>query len=124
MFWRGRLGGNSGSTRPPATSGAIVDATGGSVAVTDPSSPIFGTIVSIAPGSLGATFDSITIDYADALPSPLRTDAVAAGAVAVSKTIKLARGLSNSFSQPVEVTIPYDASTVGADDYPVVFYPG
>ena len=48
----------------------------------------------------------------------------AAGAVAVSKTIKLTRGLSNSFSQPVEVTIPYDASTVGADDYPVVFYPG
>jgi len=44
--------------------------------------------------------------------------------VAVSKTIKLTRGLSNSFSQPVEVTIPYDASTVGADDYPVVFYPG
>ena len=43
---------------------------------------------------------------------------------AVSKTIKLTRGLSNSFSQPVEVTIPYDASTVGADDYPVVFYPG
>src|SRR5712664_1540917 len=39
-------------------------------------------------------------------------------------TIKLTRGLSNSFSQPVEVTIPYDASTVGADDYPVVFYPG
>ncbi|MCX7329843.1 MAG: hypothetical protein NTW00_17560, partial [Hyphomicrobiales bacterium] len=51
----------------------------------------------------------LQVGYEDALPAPLRKEAMDAGATQVSKVLvlKIADGKDNTFNRPVVVTIPY-----------------
>lgn len=106
---------------PPASSSLTYDA-GGTVAVTDPASPISGAKVFIAPISLGAASENISINYEDALPGAFNAGAMAAGVVQASKTIVLSRTSSTTLAVPAEVTIPYDKSVVKDNEVPVVVF--
>lgn len=92
------------------------------------------TVVTVTDGPLkGATIElpvgavvedaEVQIGYEDALPGPLRQEAIDAGATQVSKVIviKVAGGKDNTFNQPVSVTIPYDLTAAGGAP-PAVFY--
>ena len=65
----------------------------------------------------------LQVGYEDALPAPLRKEAMDAGATQVSKVLvlKIADGKDNTFNRPVVVTMPYDVKTAG-DMPPAVFY--
>jgi hypothetical protein len=65
----------------------------------------------------------LQVGYEDALPAPLRKEAMDAGATQVSKVLvlKITDGKDNTFNRPVVVTIPYDVKTAG-DMPPAVFY--
>lgn len=115
-------GGGGGSSRTPDGVVTISDGTGGTVAISDPASPIYGTQVRLLPDSLDSTSETIRITYQDDLPAPLPETALDLGAMQASKTLILSRTGSNDFYLPAEVTLPYDTELVGEDDLPLVFY--
>lgn len=92
------------------------------IKLTDSKSALYGTIIELPVGSV-IDDAQLQVGYEDALPGPLRKEALDAGATQVSKVIvlKVAQGKDNTFNQPVNVTIPYDVSVAG-DMPPAVFY--
>jgi hypothetical protein len=90
--------------------------------VTDASSPIAGTTVSVPDSAVSAGKVQINITYEDAAPAPLRAEALAEGAAIISKTIVLTKDRTGSFNSAVSVTVPYDRSKVAADDVPSVLF--
>jgi hypothetical protein len=93
---------------------------GGEVKITDPTSPIRGTRVLIAPGTLGAPQETIQISYEDNLPGQFNTDAQLFGARQASKVLVLSRSSNIDLALPAKVTIPYDKTVVSNRDVPVV----
>jgi hypothetical protein len=90
---------------------------GGVIQITDPASPIRGTVVDIPPGALPEGAETITIGFSNEIPGPLPPEAVAAGIVPVTKTFSFERTGTEQFNAPVSVTIPYSSLR---DDFPVV----
>jgi hypothetical protein len=90
--------------------------------VTDPTSPIKGTTLTVPAGAIASGDVQISITYQDNPPGPLPPEAVAAGAIIVSKTIVLTKDRPGTFDQPLTITIPYDASKLDPGDVPSVLY--
>jgi hypothetical protein len=103
---------------PAADAAGTVDSNGGTIEVTDPNSPIFGTKV-IVPGGALDQGESVTIEinYSDVPPA-----ALGGGAQSVSKTIMLTKDDDLKFGDLVTVVIPYDDTNLQPGDMPVVFY--
>lgn len=122
----GCSGGNDSSTPvpvPTAVSGqGTASPTGGTITVTDPASPITGATVTVPPGAVVSGNVQISITYQDNPPGPLLPEAVAAGAIFVSKTIVLTKDRPGTFDLPITITIPYDAGKLNPDDVPSVLY--
>lgn len=97
------------------------DAVSGAV-VTVADGPLKGTNIEFPVGAI-IEDAQVQIGYEDALPGPLRQQAIDAGVTQVSKVIvlKVAGGKDNTFNQPVTVTIPYDTLVAG-DVPPAIFY--
>lgn len=93
-------------------------ATGGTLAVLDKASPIHGAKVVIAPNTLGAPVETISIAYEEFPPGPLNAGAVAAGFVNASKTVILSRTSSRTLALAAEITIPYDKTVVSRRQIP------
>ncbi len=108
-------GGNSGSN-------AVNYALGGTVSVSDTSSPIYGAKVVIKPNTLGADSETIRISHEDAPPGEFNTQAQEFGATQASKTLVLQRDTQIDLELPAEVTLPYDKNVVGTNDVPLVMY--
>lgn len=92
------------------------------IKLSDSKAALYGTTIELPVGAV-IEDSQLQVGYEDALPGPLRKEALDAGATQVSKVIvlKLADGKDNTFNQPVNVTIPYDVSVAG-DMPPAVFY--
>lgn len=92
------------------------------IKLSDSKSALYGTTIELPVGAV-IEDAQLQVGYEDALPGPLRKEALDAGATQVSKVIvlKMASGKDNTFNQPVNVTIPYDVSVAG-DMPPAVFY--
>ncbi|MEK7538488.1 MAG: hypothetical protein AAB552_01465 [Patescibacteria group bacterium] len=121
----GSGGGAPIATVPASEEGVQVSISGagGTITVTDPASPFAGATVTIPPGAIGEGFNvQISITHEDALPGPFLADAVAQGMVAVSKTMVLSKNVAGTFDQPLEITVPYAATQIDAEDVPSVLY--
>ena len=104
--------------REPYAAVGVVGSTGGTIAVTDPSSPIFGTVINIPPDALDPNEQiKITINSKDELPGAIPPEVVQA-----SKVFQFEKNSSYNFKVPVSITIPLDYPFLGADEMPVVFY--
>ncbi len=100
-----------------------VSATGGVVEVTDPSSPIRGTRVTVPAGAVAGGTVDITISYEDNPPAALSGDVVAGGGAVLGKTFVITKNVAGTFDQPIEVTVPYTAAGLDSGDVPsVLFY--
>ena len=106
----------------PVAQGQVSAASGGTISVTDPGDPLQGTQIVFAPGALGDPSDTITIGYANTLPSGLNANALAAGVIPVSPIVTIDKMGPTPFQLDVTVTIPYSTSALGAPDYPAVIY--
>ena len=106
----------------PKDNNPIQNDKGGTQAVTDASSPIFGAQIVVQPNSVPVS-DNITFSYQDALPAPLDADVSTLGTVAqLSKVLILNRQATADFGQSADVTVPYDKSQLPADQTPIVVY--
>ena len=105
-------GGNSSS------GGGGIGSSGGTVQITDKTSPIYGTQVIVPSGAInsGQTVN-ISISYQDQLPGPIQS-----GVMQASKVIVLTKDTSDEFIIPVSVTIPYSDAQMQPGDIPAVFY--
>ena len=94
----------------------------GTTAIAVSDGPLKGTSIELPVGAI-IEDAQLQVGYEDALPGPLRQQALDAGATQVSKVIvlKMAQGKDDTFNQPVTVTMPYD-KTVAGDQPPAVFY--
>lgn len=91
---------------------------GGAIAVTNPSSPIYGTVVNVPTDALDPGENvRITIDYSDSLPAPVSPEVAL-----VSKVFAFEKDLKFNFRNPVSITLPIEFAALGDDDIPVVFY--
>ncbi|MBN1472519.1 MAG: hypothetical protein JW925_12115, partial [Syntrophaceae bacterium] len=94
---------------------------GGTIEVTDSSSPINGTKVIIPAGAIDSGENvKISISYTDTLPGPVNTNDP--NAIAAGKVIILSKDNDYDFLLPVTVTIPYSDAQLQAGDIPSVFY--
>ena len=91
---------------------------GGTVEVTDQTSPIFGAKVFVPEGAVpeGESV-TVTMDHTDYLPGP-----VDEGVVQSTKGIVLTKDPGGEFNLPVQVTIPYSTEGADPEDIPGVFY--
>ena len=103
--------------RSPLTAGA-----GARLSVPASAAGVAGTLIEIPPD---AAIDDLQVQvgYENAPPGPFRAEAIAAGALAVSKTLvlKAAGGGPAQFNLPITVTMPYDLAAAG-DLPPAVLY--
>ena len=104
------------TTYVPVTSG-LVDFNGGSIRVSDSSSPLFGLSIDVPQAATDESVD-FEISYADVIETPgLPEDAAVA-----SKMIKIETDGSTiwdkykTFDKAIEVTLPYDASLVSSNE--------
>ena len=105
-----------------AAQAVIQAAAGGSITVTDPSSPIYGTTVVIPPNALGDAQDTITVGYSTTPPAPLDAQAVADGIIPVGTVVTLAHSGTTPLQLAITITIPYSISSLGSADSPVILY--
>jgi hypothetical protein len=89
--------------------------TGGLIQITDPASPLRGTVVDVPPDALPNGPESITIGYANTLPGALPDGMLTAGVVPVSKSFSFERSGTGEFKAPITITIPYSVATLGED---------
>lgn len=115
-------GGSAGTSGTNPGSNGSITASGGTVSVVDPNSPIVGSSVTVPSGAVGVGAVRVSIGFQDALPGPLRREALNAGALVLSKTIILEKDQEGTFFEPVQVTVPYDSSKLGDRDVPTVLY--
>lgn len=112
------------------TSGSTVSVTsqsigsvGGTIQVTDSSSPLYGLQIVVPPAATSETVQ-FSISYADVS----NVNGLPAGASAASKLIIIDVTGSAEFNQydmfdkPVTVTLPYDSTAADSDESPVRFY--
>lgn len=104
------------SVLAPFEAYTVVPATGGTVAVINPDSPIFGTAVSIPQEALPDGGVAVSIAYTDTPPAPVPGTATLA-----SKVFELDAGGLTNFASPVAVTVPVQVA-FGPRDVPVVLY--
>ena len=105
----------------PVAQAQINGATGGTIAVTDPGDPLFGTQITFPPGALSDN-ETITVGYSDSLPGAFPVEAIAAGEVQVTSVVTLSRSGTARFLQPVTVTIPYQLGALEPGDFPAMVY--
>jgi hypothetical protein len=99
----------------------ITSAAGGTITVTGGGNPLSGTQVIIPPGALGDPTDTITLGYTTGLPAPLPPKA--AGIVPLFPyAITLTKTGPTPFQADIQVTMPFTATALGANDYPLVGY--
>ncbi len=102
---------------------AVNPTTGGALVVNSPNNPLNGTVVTIPPNALGGSeADTVTIAYSDTLPGPIDSAATAAGATVASKVIQISHTSTADLAGSITVTVPYDTSSVGPNEVPVVLY--
>lgn len=116
-------GGDSSTSVPSGVSGqGTASPAGGTITVTDPTSPIVGATVTVPPGAIASGNVHISITHQDNAPGPLLPESVAAGAIVVSKTIVLTKDRPGTFDQPITITVPYESSKLDPEDVPSVLY--
>jgi uncharacterized protein YfaP (DUF2135 family) len=112
---------NSGS-QITATSQSI-GASGGTIQVTDSSSPLYGLKIEVPTAATSETVQ-FTVSYADVSS----VNGLPVGASPASKLIiidvtgSLEFNQYDMFDKPVKVTLPYDSTVANTDDAPVRFY--
>jgi len=100
-----------------------VGSSGGTIQVTDSSSPLNGLKIVVPPATTPQNIQ-FTVSYADIS----NVDGLPTGASPASELITIDASGSDDFNQydmlekPVEVTLPYDASAENDDSNPVRFY--
>jgi uncharacterized protein YfaP (DUF2135 family) len=100
-----------------------VNSTGGTIQVTDSSSPLKGLQISV-PQAATADPVSFSISYSDVST----TTGLPEGSTVASKMISIETSGSTTFNtykmfdKPVKVTLPYDSSVASDDTAPVRFY--
>ena len=105
----------------PVQAIGTVGSGGGTIEVTNASSPINGTKVVVPDGALDSGDQvTISIDYTDKLPASITTHDPET--IAVSKVILLTKNSSYDFKVPIDVTIPYTDTSLQTGDIPVVAY--
>lgn len=107
----------SGTTTQTVTAGTET-----TITVSDTKSPIYGTKMVLPAEAIHEGTLSVSIDYSDTPPGALLPEAVADGAVIVSKTFVLAKDRPGSFDKAVLVTVPYESEKLDPDDVPSVLY--
>ena len=122
----------SGSDEPPANGpdttvsapGAMTASAGtaASFAILDVNSPIAGVKVDMPADALSNGTVVLDIQYQDAAPAPLRAEALAEGALIISKTIVLTKNRAGTFNTAVAVTVPYDKTKLSTGDVPSVLF--
>jgi uncharacterized protein YfaP (DUF2135 family) len=111
----------TGTFTPAALSATSVGPDGGTISVTDPSSPLFGLEIVVPPGATGETI-TFEISFADITGE----SGLPAGATSSSKMIRITTNGSAEWNQyrmfalPVRVTLPYTAP--GSGEESVRFY--
>src|SRR3954471_19937187 len=102
-------GGNSGAvvTNPPPVVGPLVasmmvDSAGGTLAVTDASSPLAGTQVMVPAGALAS-------------PTMITISSVSGGGIPANLVVARLGPSGIAFSSPVTVTLPYSAQYLAAN---------
>ncbi len=92
------------------------------ITISDPTSPISGTKI-VIPKDAAIDPLTVVVGYEDSLPASLNADAVAMGAVQVSKVIipHVIGGGPFTFNHLIEITIPYDKTKANGLP-PIVVY--
>jgi uncharacterized protein YfaP (DUF2135 family) len=112
---------NTGSKVSVASSS--VGASGGTIAVTDSSSPLYGLKI-VVPET--ATTEPVQFDVSYSTVSSVSgledQASVASKLIAISTSGSDSWNLFKVFDKPVEVTFPYDANAANNDNAPVRFY--
>ncbi len=111
----------SGGSQQVGSGQAAISSSGGTIKITDPTSPIAGLTLEVPPSAIAQGNVNIVITYEDALPGSLSPSAIGAGTVVLSKIIVLTKNEAGSFDLPVRVRVPYDASKLDKNDVPSVF---
>lgn len=107
--------------QPPAA--ANIASAGTEVRIrADAAGPIAAAEVLVPADAVTDGNVQIDITHEDAAPAPLRPEAVAAGAVIVSKTIVLTKNRPGSFDNALTVTVPYDVNALRPGDVPSVLF--
>lgn len=102
---------------PYAATGTIGSG-GGTIEVTSPTSPIYGTKLVIPPNAIPPNLTpNITVNFTDNLPGALPPNSQKA-----SKVFLLEKTMKYNFTTPITVTIPLELAAIGPSDMPVVFY--
>ncbi|WP_322063344.1 hypothetical protein [Paraburkholderia sp. J63] len=103
-------GGSSGGQTGSTVSKVVDRDAGGTLEITDPSSPMYGAKVEIPPGALTSPQETISMSVEEP-PSQAKLDAASDGELQFSsKLLVLKRTGTESFNVPVTVTLPYDKS--------------
>jgi len=104
--------GGNGGAEPAVPIGAskVIGSTGGTVEVTNPTSPLYGIRVEVPPEALN-TDSTISIETTTVSPSHNT------GSRASSTIFKLESTNTSYFNIPVTVTVPYDESLVDDESY-------
>ena len=113
MACSGKGGDSAGSS---SQGSGTVGSTGGSVEVSNQTSPIYGTKVTVPAGAVDSNVN-ISISYSEQLPGPIESDVVS-----VTKVIVLSKDSNKDFLLPVTITIPYTDSQMSTNDIPSMYY--
>jgi hypothetical protein len=102
-----------------AVQGKIDNKTGGTLAVTDPQSPLYGAAVAVRPGALILPVEELTLSYSKALPAPTRR--LEGGLAMVQRSYSfILQTESGSVALPVELDLPYFRAGAEPTDADVV----
>jgi hypothetical protein len=90
---------------------------GGSIEVTAPGSPIYGTKLVIPPNAIPPNLTTnITVNFSDTLPGPLPTNAQQA-----SRVFLFEKTMPYNFTVPITVTIPLSLPSIATTEMPVCY---
>lgn len=94
---------------------------GGTIEITDTTSPIFGAKITLDSKAL-VEAENITLSYEDEIPAPIDSGGTGLSVVVLSKTLVIERTGEIDFITRAFVTMPYDAELVPDGLVPIVIY--
>ena len=92
---------------------------GGTVEITDTTSPIFGAKITLDSKAL-VEAENITLSYEDEIPAPIELGGTGLPGGVLNKTLVIERTGEVDFITRAHVTMPYDAELVSDGLFPIV----